>query len=137
MNSPKHPLKLLAEIRPSRGYAARDGPSFLRRSVLQIRHKVQRVNFSENACDGPSCLRRSVLHFRREVQRVDPSTQILEFKCFGMKRSTDRCAYDGSSYLLSRAIRRATEKLHKCGTTKFMTVRRVIRRPSHFLSKKK
>ena len=83
MDSPKHPLKLLAEIQPSQGYATRDGPLYLRRSVLLVRHKVQRLKFSKGVCDSPSYLRRSVLQFRHEVQRVDPSTQILEFKCFG------------------------------------------------------
>ena len=77
------PLKLLAEIRPSQGYATRDDPSYLGRAVLQVRHRVQRLKLSKEICDGPSCLRQSVLQFRREVQRVDPSTQIFELKCFG------------------------------------------------------
>ena len=83
MNSPKHPFKTLAEIRPSWGYATHDGSSYLRRSVLQVCHKVQRVKSSKKVCDGPSYLWRSLLQFRREVQRVDPSTQISELKCFG------------------------------------------------------
>ena len=34
------------------------------------------------ACDGPSCLRRSVLQVRHEVQRSDPSTQIPRVEVF-------------------------------------------------------
>ena len=61
--------------------------------MLQFRREVQRVKFINEFCDGPSYLRRSVLQFRREVQRVNPSTQILELKCFGTK------TLDGPLYL--------------------------------------
>ena len=81
MNSQKYPFKTFS--RPSRCYAARDSSSYIRRSVLQVRHKVQRVKFSKEVCDVPSYLRWSVLQFCRELQRVDLSTQISELKCFG------------------------------------------------------
>ena len=69
--------------------------------------------------DGPSC--RFVMKFREVV--LVPIFQ--EFKCFETKPSTDRCAYDGPSYLPSRVMKReAEEKLHKYGTMESMTVRR-------------
>ena len=40
------------------------------------------------------------------------------------RRSTDRRAYDSSSYLPSRVLSRATEEIHKCGTTESIMVRR-------------
>ena len=136
------PLQLLAEIRPSQGYATRDGPSYLWRAVLQVRHKVQRLNFSKEVCDGPSYLRRSVLQFRREVQRVDPSTQISELKCFGTE------THDGPLRLWrfvlpvvegneesSRRNYTSMGRRSPSRSVMTMTVHRVICRPSQFLSK--
>ena len=68
--------------------------------------------------DGPSC--RFVVKFREVI----PVPRFQELKCFGMRPSTDRCAYDGPSYLPSRGMQIATKKLHKYGTTESMTVRR-------------
>ena len=48
--------------------------------------------------------------------------------------STDRCAYDGPSYLPLRGMKRAAEEITKYGTTESMTVRRVVRRPSRVLA---
>ena len=142
MNSPKHPFKLLAEVWPSRDHEACDGPSYLWRAVLQVHHKVQRVKFSNEICDGHSYLRRSVLQFRREVQRVDPSTQISELMFFG----TD--TLDGPSCLWrfvlpvievnEESSRRNYTSMGRRSPSRSvvtMTVRRVIRRPSQFLSK--
>ena len=65
-------LKTLKKSDSSWDYAAWDGPSCLRRSVLLLRHRVQRLNSLKS-------LRRSVLPFRYEVQRVDFSTYFSEF----------------------------------------------------------
>ena len=133
----------MAEIRHRRGYAACDGPSYLRRSVLQVRNQVQRVNFSSEVTqlvtvhriyDGPCCS--SVVKFRELI----PVPRFLSLSVLERRSSTDRCAYDGLSYLSSRLCGEQQKKLHKYGTTGpsrsvvTMTVHRVIRRPSQFLS---
>ena len=41
-----------------------------------------------------------------------------------LRPSTDRCAYDGQSYLPLRGMKRAAEEIAKYGTTESMTVRR-------------
>ena len=56
------PLKLNQKSDSDWDYATCYGPSCLRRSVLLLRHRVQRLKFSEesvtvrHACDGPSRL---------------------------------------------------------------------------------
>ena len=115
MNSPKHPFKFLRKSDPGWSYAA---------------------------CDGPSYLRRSVLQFRREVQRVDPSTQISDLKCFGTK-TLDRPSrlwrfvlpvVEGNEES-SRRNYTSMGRRSPSRSVVTMTVRRVIRRPSQFLSK--
>ena len=105
-----------------------DGPSC--RSVTKFResNSVKRSVTVCRAYDGPCCS--SVVKFRELISAPRfSSLSVLE-----RRSSTDRGAYDGSSYLSSRVMRRAAGELHKCGTTESMTVRRVIRRPSQFLS---
>ena len=58
---------------------------------------VRRVN------DGPSC------RFVMNIREVIPVPIFEELKCFGT--STDRCAYDGPSYLPSRVMKRAAEEI--------------------------
>ncbi|TMW80612.1 hypothetical protein EJD97_017784, partial [Solanum chilense] len=55
--------------------------------------------------DGPSC--RFVVKFREVI----PVPRYQELKCFGMRPSMDRCAYDGPSYLPSRGMKRAAEEI--------------------------
>ena len=55
--------------------------------------------------DGPSC--RFVVKFREVI----PVPRFQELKCFGTRPSTDRCAYDGSSYLPSRGMKIAAEEI--------------------------
>ena len=108
------PLKLLAEIRPSRGYATCDGPSYLRRSVLHFCHEVQRVDpvprfqsrsvLERRPLDGPSCLWRFVL----PVVEGNEESSRRNYTSMG-RRSPSRSVVT-------------------------ITVRRVIRRPSQFLS---
>ena len=68
---PKRPLKRIKKSDPDWDYAVGDGLSRLRRSVLLPRHRVQRLNFSEESvtvchtCDGPSC--HSVTKFRELI----------------------------------------------------------------------
>ena len=68
--------------------------------------------------DGPSC--RFVMKFREVI----PVPRFQELKCFETRPSTDRCAYDGPSYLPLRGMKRAAEEIAKYGTTESMTVRR-------------
>ena len=70
------------------------------------------------ACDGPSWLRRSVLQVRREVQKSDPSTQIRRVELFWnedprrtLVPMTDHFTYDGPSYLPSRGMKRVAEEI--------------------------
>ena len=136
------PLQLLAEIRPNQGYATRDGPSYLWRAVLQVRHKVQRLKFSKEVCDGQSYLRRSVLQFRREVQRVDPSTQIFELKCCGTETLDEPlCIWrfvlpivEGNEERYIR-IYTSVGRRSPSRSVVTMTVHRVIRRSSQFFIK--
>ena len=55
--------------------------------------------------DGPSC--RFVVKIREVI--LEPRFQ--ELTCFGMRPSTDRCAYDGPSYLPSRGMNIAAEEI--------------------------
>ena len=55
--------------------------------------------------DGPSC--RFVVKFREVI----PVPRFQELKCFGTRPSTDRCAYDGLSYLPSRGMKIAAEEI--------------------------
>ena len=55
--------------------------------------------------DGPSC--RFIVKFR-EVIAVP---RFQELKCFGTRPSTDRCSYDGPSYLPSREMKIAPEEI--------------------------
>ena len=55
--------------------------------------------------DGPSC--RFVMKFREVI----PVPRFQELKCFRTEPSTDRCAYDGPSYLPSRGMKRAAEEI--------------------------
>ncbi|TMW80617.1 hypothetical protein EJD97_017760, partial [Solanum chilense] len=55
--------------------------------------------------DGPSC--RFVMKFREVIQYLYyKSLSVLE-----RRPSTDHCAYDGPSYLLSRVIKREAEEI--------------------------
>ena len=54
---------------------------------------------------GPSC--RFVMKFREVI----PVPIFQELKYFGTRPSTDRCAYDGPSYLPSRVMKRAKEEI--------------------------
>ena len=94
--------------------AACDGPSYLRRSVLQARHQVQRVHFSSEVTqlvtvrriyDGPCCS--SVVKFRESI--LVPRFQ--SWSVLERRPLTNHRAYDGSSYMSSRVIRRATEEI--------------------------
>ena len=125
MNSSKHPFKLLAEVWPSRGYAACDGPLYLRWSVLQVRHNIQRINFDSEVTqlvtvrrlyDGPSCS--SVVKFRELI----PVPKFQSWSVLERIHMTDRRAYEGFSYLPLRVMKGATWEFHKCGTTESMTV---------------
>ena len=82
-------LKTIEEFRFRLGFTqpvtarrACDGPSRLRRSVLLLRHSVQRLNFSEKSvmvrhtCDGPSF--HSITKFRESIF----STQFQIFYVF-------------------------------------------------------
>ena len=64
-----------------------------------------------------------MLQFRREVQRVDPVPRFSSLSVLERRSSTNRCAYDGSSYPSLRVMKGATGEFHKCGTTESMTVR--------------
>ena len=55
--------------------------------------------------DGPSC--RFVVKIREVI--LEPRFQ--ELTCFGMRPSTDRCAYDGPSYLPSRGMKIEVEEI--------------------------
>ena len=55
--------------------------------------------------DGPSC------RFIVKIREVIPVPRFQEFNCFGTRPSTDRCAYDGPSYLPSRGMKIAAEKI--------------------------
>ena len=68
--------------------------------------------------DGPSC------RFVVKIREVIPVPRFQELKCFGTRPSTDRCAYDGPSYLPLRGMKKAAEEIAKYGTTESMTVRR-------------
>ena len=74
--------------------------------------------------DSPSF--RFVVKFREVI----PVPRFQELKCFGTRPSTDRCAYEGPSYLLSRVMKMKQKKLHKYGTTESITVRRDHDNPS-------
>ncbi|TMW95158.1 hypothetical protein EJD97_009309, partial [Solanum chilense] len=84
-NSPKRRLKYLQKSDPACDYATCDGPSCLRRSVLQVRHKVQRLIFCgkcvtvHHAHDGPSF--HSVVKFRESIS----VPKFQNFKCFGTR----------------------------------------------------
>ncbi|TMW90497.1 hypothetical protein EJD97_015621, partial [Solanum chilense] len=67
--------------------------------------------------DGSSC--RFVMKFREVI----PVPLFQELKYFGTRPSTDRCAYDGPSYLPSRVMKRAAEEIAQYGKTESMTVR--------------
>ena len=61
---------------------------------------------------GPSCLWRSVLQVRHEVQRSNPSTHIPRVLSVLERRpSVDRCASNGPSYLPSRVMKRDAEEI--------------------------
>ena len=66
--------------------------------------------------DGPFC--RFIMKFREVV----PVPIFQEFKCLKRRPSTDRCAYDGPSYLLSRIMKEQKNKFQKHGTTESLTV---------------
>ena len=55
--------------------------------------------------DGPSCM------FVVKIREVILVPRFQELKCFGTRPSTDRCAYDGSSYLPSRGMKIAAEEI--------------------------
>ena len=55
--------------------------------------------------DGTSC--RFVMKFREMI----PVPRFQELKCLGTRPSTDRCAYDGLSYLPSRGMNIAAEEI--------------------------
>ena len=57
--------------------------------------------------DGPSY--RFVVKFKEVI----PVPRFQELKCFGTRPSTNRCAYDGLSYLPSRGMKIAAEELHQ------------------------
>ncbi|TMW85307.1 hypothetical protein EJD97_023351, partial [Solanum chilense] len=85
MNSPKRPLKTLAEIRPSKGYATCDGPSCLRRSILLLPSQSSETQFikesvkARHVCDGPSC------HFVAKFRESISVPKFLNSKCFGTR----------------------------------------------------
>ena len=49
--------------------------------------------------------------FVMKFREVIPVTIFQELKCFGTRPSTDRCAYDGPSYLPSRVVKREAEEI--------------------------
>ena len=83
-------LKTLKKSDSAWNYAARDGPSCLRRSVLLLHHRVQRLNSLKS-------LWRSVLSFHYEVQRVNFSTHFLEFLSVFKRDPLDGPSWDPSS----------------------------------------
>ena len=122
INSPKRPLKLLAEIRPSRDYATREGPSYLRQSGLHGRHRVQRLKFIKEsvtvrrAFDGPCCS--SIVKFR-ELFSVP---KFPESKCFGTKHplrsvvgSVDQDIYYQNKLYCSKTTKQVVTIHFSCG----------------------
>ena len=85
MNSPKRPLKHLTEFRPSQGYAACDGPSCLRRSVLLLLSQSSETQFikesmtARHVFDGPS------YHFVAKFRELISVPKFLNSKCFGTR----------------------------------------------------
>ena len=71
MNSQKRPLKRIKKSDPDWDCATCDGPSYLRRSVLQVVAKFRDPNFHQGSVtvrhtyDGPSC--HSVTKFRESI----------------------------------------------------------------------
>ena len=55
--------------------------------------------------DGPFC------RFVVKIREVIPVPRFQELKCLGTRPSTDRCAYDGLSYLPSRGMNIAAEEI--------------------------
>ena len=84
------PLKLNQKFDSDWNYATCDGPSRLRRSVMQVRQKLDFLKESVTArrtYDGPSCT--SVTTFRESF----PVPNSQELKCF------ETVDHDGSSCL--------------------------------------
>ena len=84
MNSPNHPFKFLRKSDPGWSYAACEDPSYLRRSVLQFRRKVQRVTFSSEVTQlvtvrriygGPCCS--SVVKFRESIPKQNFRVEVF------------------------------------------------------------
>ena len=55
--------------------------------------------------DGPSYM------FIVKIREVISVPRFQELKCFGTRPSTNRCAYDGLSYLPSRGMKIAAEEI--------------------------
>ena len=112
-------------------YGADDGPSCLWRSVGGSVEKL----LKEDGEVWPSVGLRSMWQ-SGVAMTVRPAgsswssekwSQYPDSKSWSvLKRrpSTDRCAYDGPSYLPLRGMKRAAEEIAKYGTTESMTVRR-------------
>ena len=112
-------------------YRAYDGPSCLWRSVGGNVVQLLKEDGEVSPSVGLRRVWRSVV-----AMTVRPAgsswssekwSQYLDSKSWSvLKRrpSTDRCAYDGPSYLPLKGMRRAAEEIAKYGTTESMTVRR-------------
>ena len=80
---------------------------------------------------GPSCLWRSVLQVRHEVQRSDPSTHIPRVEVFWNEGPRRTVVPMKVCHTCRRGWwREQQKKLHKYGTTESMTVRREHDDPS-------
>ena len=82
-----------------------DGPSC--RSVTKFRelNSVKWFVTVRRIYDGPCC--NSIVKFRESI----PVPRFQSWSVLERKPSTDRCAYDGLSYLSSRVMRRAAEEI--------------------------
>ena len=93
-------------------------------------------------CDGPSCLWRSVLQVHHEVQKVVPVPIFQEFKYFETKTLNGPLCLWWSVILAvegyGESSRRNCTSMGRRSpwrSVMTMTIRRVVRRPSKYLSK--
>ena len=112
-------------------YGADEGPSCLWRSVGGSVEKLLKQDGEVWPSVGLRSLWRSVVAMTVRPVGLSWSSekwsQYLDSKSWSvLKRrpSTDRCAYDGPSYLPLRGMKRAAEEIAKYGTTESMTIRR-------------
>ena len=67
--------------------------------------EVTKIMTVRHGYDGPSC------RFVVKIREVILVPRFQELKYFETRPSTDRCAYDGPSYLPSRVMKRAAEEI--------------------------